>query len=171
MDGEKRRNLIIQRIRESDVPVSGSALAREMKVSRQVIVQDIALLRAENKNVLSTNKGYICHEDNTKVCKKVVAVCHSNEDIRDELYTIVDAGARVRDVIVEHDVYGQISVDLLISSRRDVDEFINKLESSKDKPLKILADNIHYHTMEALDEEALEAAEAELKRRGFLIYN
>lgn len=169
MDGEKRRRLIIKRITESENPVSGSALAREMAVSRQVIVQDIALLRAANKNVLSTNKGYVWHDDTVKMHNKVVAVCHSNDEIRDELYTIVDTGARIRDVIVEHDVYGQISVDLLISSRRDVDEFVSKIASSKAKPLKILADNIHYHTIEAAEQGILEMAEAELKKKGFLI--
>ena len=46
-------------------------------------------------------------------CKRVVAVKHTDEQMRDELYCIVDAGAKVLDVIVEHELYGQISVDLL----------------------------------------------------------
>ena len=129
MDGDKRRKEIMELLNTEKDPLSGTSLAKRLGVSRQVIVQDIALLRATNKNILSTNRGYILYgkQEDKMTCKRVVAVKHTDEQMRDELYCIVDAGAKVLDVIVEHELYGQISVDLFINSRRDVDEFMEKL--------------------------------------------
>ena len=59
MTGSERRDQIIKRIQESQVPVSGTQLAKEYEVSRQVIVQDIALIRAAGHKIISTNRGYI----------------------------------------------------------------------------------------------------------------
>jgi len=172
MDGEKRREQIIEWLKCSSEPLSGTALARKAGVSRQVIVQDIALLRATNKNILSTNKGYIYYRSReAERYTRVIAVKHDNSAMGDELNSIVDAGARVLDVIVEHDVYGQIAVDLLIESRRDVNEFIVKISGSRIKPLKELTDDHHYHTIDAPDESILDEVEAVLKEKGYLILN
>ena len=59
MDAKTRRKEILNIIKYNMEPVSGSALAKKLNVSRQVIVQDIALLRAENNDIISTHKGYI----------------------------------------------------------------------------------------------------------------
>lgn len=172
MDGEQRRKEIIEMMKTSGVPLSGTSLAKRLGVSRQVIVQDIALLRATNKNILSTNKGYILFEpsDKDRICKRVIAVEHTDEQTKDELYTIVDEGARVRDVIVEHELYGQITVDLLITSRKDVDEFVYKKDKSDAKALKVLTNDKHYHTVEAAEEKILDAVEKKLKEKGYLIF-
>lgn len=171
MDGDSRREQIIKLLKTSAVPLSGTALAKQMGVSRQVIVQDIALLRANNKNILSTNKGYILYGPaEGALVKRVVAVHHSDDQIRDELYTIVDCGGKVLDVIIEHDVYGQIAVDLSIASRVDVDEFCEKLVKEKAKPLKELTGDNHYHTIGAVDETALDKIEEQLKNKGYLIF-
>ena len=137
MDGDKRRKEIMELLNTEKDPLSGTSLAKRLGVSRQVIVQDIALLRATNKNILSTNRGYILYgkQGDRMTCKRVVAVKHTDEQMRDELYCIVDAGAKVLDVIIEHEVYGQISVDLFINSRRDVDEFMEKLLANTARPL------------------------------------
>lgn len=171
MDGEKRRETIEELLRTEREPLSGTALARRLGVSRQIIVQDIALLRATNKNILSTNKGYILYgkDNETKTYKRVIMVKHTNEEMKRELNSIVDAGAKVLDVIVEHDVYGQIAVDLFINSRRDVDEFMEKILSDTAKPLKELTGNIHFHTIEATSEEILDEAEKRLKEAGVLV--
>ena len=58
-EGGKRRDGILSLLEESDTPLSGTELAHRFKVSRQVIVQDIALLRAEDKKILSTYRGYV----------------------------------------------------------------------------------------------------------------
>ncbi len=170
MDGVQRRDSILKKLQIGKEPISGTALAKEFHVSRQVIVQDIALLRATNKNILSTNKGYLLYEEGSHVtCKRIIAVKHSDEQMKDELYTIVDAGARVLDVIVEHEVYGQIAVDLVIASRKDVDEFMGRIFSVKAKPLKELTGDEHYHTIEADTEENLYLAVNELKEKGYLL--
>ena len=150
MDGEQRRKEIIKLLETGIEPVSGASLAKRFGVSRQVIVQDIALLRATDKNILSTNKGYLIYgQQHKSKCKRIVAVKHTDAQMRDELYALVDAGARVLDVVVEHDVYGQIAADLMIASRRDVDEFIAKIFANKAKPLKELTHDAHFHTLEA----------------------
>ena len=170
MDGDKRRKEIMELLNTEKDPLSGTSLAKRLGVSRQVIVQDIAL-RATNRNILSTNRGYILYgkQEDKMTCKRVVAVKHTDEQMRDELYCIVDAGAKVLDVIVEHELYGQISVDLFINSRRDVDEFMEKLLSNTARPLKELTGDIHFHTIEAESEKILDLVEEGLKEKQFLI--
>lgn len=171
MDGEQRRKKIVELLYTENEPLSGTALAKRLGVSRQVIVQDIALLRATNKNILSTNKGYIIYgkQDGNLKCKRVFAVKHTNEEMREELYQIVDAGAKVLDVIIEHDVYGQIAADLFINSRRDVDEFMDRILGNTVKPLKELTGDIHFHTVEAESEEILDLVESRLRDKQYLI--
>ena len=110
MNGEERRNKIIKVIQSGGHPVSGSSLSEMFDVSRQVIVQDIALLRAAGFPIVSTNRGYLCRSDSG--ASRVFKVCHANEDIVDELYAIVDLGGRVMDVFVNHKVYGKLQADL-----------------------------------------------------------
>ncbi len=169
MEGEVRREKIIECLNKSRNPMSGTELAKLLGVSRQVIVQDIALLRAVNKNILSTNKGYIMHNplaDETKF-RRTIRVHHTDEETRDELYTIVDYGGKVLDVVVEHDLYGQLSVDLILKNRQDVDEFMTKMHDSTDQPLKVLTNGSHLHTIEADSKLNLDAIEQKLKVRGY----
>ena len=169
MSGKERREEILQRITNSKTPVSGAALAKSCEVSRQVIVQDIALLRAVNKNILSTNKGYVLYDpsEETQKARRTIAVSHSDEQTKDELYTIVDFGGKVLDVVIEHDIYGQITVDLILKSRQDVDEFIAKVAKSKAKPLKTLTGNKHFHTVESDSEQLLDIIEEKLREKGY----
>ncbi len=169
MEGDSRRDKIIEMLNQAPEPLSGAALAKQLKVSRQVIVQDIALLRAYDKNILSTNKGYILYQPETKaVYKRTVSVMHTDGQMQDELYTIVDCGAHVLDVVVEHEVYGQITADLFLRSRTDVDEFIEKIAKSKAQPLKTLTNGAHFHTVEADSEDVLARVERQLDARGYL---
>ena len=169
MEGDSWRYKIIAMLNQAPEPLSGAALAKQLKVSRQVIVQDIALLRAYDKNILSTNKGYILYQPETKaVYKRTVSVMHTDGQMQDELYAIVDCGAHVLDVVVEHEVYGQITVDLFLRSRTDVDEFIEKIAKSKAQPLKTLTNGAHFHTVEADSEDVLARVERQLDARGYL---
>ena len=170
MEGEKRREQLIALLRKADTPVSGTDLAKRLGVSRQVIVQDIALLRAVNKNILSTNKGYVLYvpECGKERVKRSFAVTHSKAQIKAELYTIVDYGGKVLDVVVEHDIYGQIMVDLILGNRLDVDEFVERIENSKSRPLKVLTEGEHWHTVEADSEKVLDKIEEKLREKGYL---
>ncbi len=171
MYGDDRREQIIQILSENSQPVSGTELAFKLGVSRQVIVQDVALLRAGNKNILSTNKGYILFhaEESRSVCKRTYKVSHTDDRMQEELYMIVDCGGRLLDVVVEHPVYGQIMVDLIINSREDVDHFVKRVKEYGSKPLNALTDGIHYHTVAASDERTLDLIEERLAEKGFLM--
>ena len=169
MEGKHREKLIAI-LQQADAPVSGTDLAKHLGVSRQVIVQDIALLRAVDKNILSTNKGYVLYvpePENDRV-KRSFAVGHTKEQIQDELYTIVDYGGKVLDVVVEHDIYGQIMVDLILCNRLDVDDFVDRIKTSKSRPLKVLTDGEHWHTVEADSEKVLDKIEEKLREKGYL---
>lgn len=169
MDALERRQKIIKILDESKIPVSGTELARRLSVSRQIIVQDIALLRAGNRNILSTNKGYIIFHTSAPVrAKRTVCVKHNKDKMREELNCIVDLGGKVLDVVVEHEIYGQIMVDLIIQTRRDVNQFVQKVERNQTQPLNSLTDGTHYHTIEADSEENLDEIENALREKRIL---
>ncbi len=170
MDGDKRRRKILQFLVEAKEPVTGHMLAGEFDVSRQIIVQDIALLRVQNKNILSTNKGYFMYhnEDTANKHERVFRVKHTSDQILDEFFTIVDLGGHVLDLFVEHEIYGQIQVDLIINNRVDAKDFYEKLKNSSAAPLSLLTDGYHYHTVEADTEQLLEYIENALKEKGFM---
>ena len=170
MEGEVRRQNIIKILSDSDRPISGTEMAKLCGVSRQVIVQDIALIRATNKNILSTNKGYVLYDPfkGSHKAKRTFCTLHSDSEIADELYIMVDYGGTVLDVVVEHEIYGQITVDLYLKNRADVDEFIKKMADNPHKPLNLLTGGYHLHTVEAEKEEMLDAIGKALDAKGYL---
>lgn len=170
MTGEERREQILQILLHAQSPLPGTELARRLSVSRQIIVQDIALLRAVNKNILSTNKGYILFQEQEarKNVQRAIHVSHSEKEIKDELYTIVDMGGHVLDVIVEHEIYGQITCDLIIYSRQDVDMFVEQCRERNARGLSSLTFGVHYHTVEAKNQETLDRIEKALEEKGYL---
>lgn len=167
MSGEIRRKKIIEYMCAGQNPLSGTALADSFGVSRQVIVQDVALLRAEGHDILSTNRGYILRQPSC--CSRVFKVCHTDDEISDELNCIVDLGGIVKDVFVNHKAYGKVSAPLNIASRRDVDLFMQSILSGKSTPLKNVTSNYHYHTVEADNEDILDEIETSLKKLGFIV--
>ena len=170
MTGEVRRMKIRQMLLEAREPLTGTALARGLHVSRQVIVQDIALMRAEHLPILSTNKGYLLGPDAVRSSqpKRVFFVRHTTERVLEEFMTVIDLGGRILDVSVEHELYGPIRADLLIENVRDAEEFVERLKLCRDNPLKVLTDDCHFHTVSAPSEKLLDLIEAELRERGFL---
>ena len=171
MNGSERRKQILQMLREQGAPLSGAALARTFHVSRQVIVQDLALIRAEDHAILSTNKGYIYRTpatENTQP-KRVFFVKHADRQVLDEFMTVIELGGCVLDVAVEHELYGQIRVDLLIETPQDAQDFHDRLSHCRDNPLKVLTDDCHYHTVAAPSEKLLDLIEKELREKGYLI--
>ena len=169
MTGYNRRQEILKNIKESDRPVSGSKLAKDYDVSRQVIVQDIALLRASGYDIISTNRGYVL--EGQTCAERVFKVRHTDEQLETELCTIVDLGGQVKNVMVNHKVYGHIEAELGITSRRKVKEFLEDIESGKSTPLKNITSDYHYHTVTADSEETLGLIEDELRKLGFLVEN
>lgn len=166
MSGQERREEIIKIIKNSGRPVAGTDLANKLGVSRQVIVQDMALIRANGIEVMATNRGYVIQE--SKDVSRVFKVIHSNEQVEDELNLFVDLGGKVEDVFVYHKVYGVIKATLNIKSRRDVKSYMEGISSGKSTNLLNLTSNYHYHTITTEDEETLDLIQEELNKKGFL---
>lgn len=170
MTGEERREQILHLLKSQEEPLSGTALAQRFGVSRQVIVQDIALMRAESVRILSTNKGYIIRAAAPALRQpmRVFPVRHNTEQVLEEFTTVLELGGKILDVAVEHELYGQIRVDLLIETAQDARDFVDRLSRCKDNPLKVLTGDLHYHTVAAPSEKLLDLIEQELKAKGFM---
>nr|WP_317283180.1 transcription repressor NadR [uncultured Sellimonas sp.] len=166
MDGEKRRKEILTTLKESKTPVPGTKLAGLFSVSRQVIVQDIAVLRAAGYNIISTYRGYLCQDG--KNTQRIFCVSHTDNEIEEELNTIVDFGGTAEDVFIHHNVYGTLRAELSIHSRKQVQDFIKEIRSGQSSPLKNITYGRHYHTISAENEEILDAIEEELKKKNFM---
>lgn len=166
MNGQERRKEILKILHNSGKPVPGVKLAKLLDVSRQVIVQDMALLRANGVDILSTNRGYVVAEE--KRCSRVFKVFHTDEQVEEELNLFVDFGGRVKDVFVYHKVHGVIKVDMNIKSRVDVQRYIRDISTGKSTQLMKLTSNYHYHTITADSEEILDMIQNDLQKRGFL---
>lgn len=167
MTGSERRTDIVRQIQQTQTPVPAKRLAALYSVSRQVIVQDIALIRAAGYDIISTNRGYIL--TGQQRVSRVFKVEHTDEQLSEELCAIVDLGGTVENVMVNHRVYGHLEAALHISSRRQVTEFLNDIRSGKSSPLKNITSNYHYHKVTADSEETLDLIEEDLRRRGFLV--
>lgn len=168
MEGKERRELILGILTNMEEAITGTALAKQFNVSRQVIVQDIALLRAQGSKILSTSEGYRKYYNKNTV-KRAYLVKHSKDDIEDELNTFVDLEGNILNVVVLHPVYGEISADLMIGSRRAVKKFMDKMEENKFIPLMHLTGGEHVHVVEAESEEILDEIAHELDIKGYLI--
>lgn len=166
MQAKARREAILNTLRRSEQPVSASALAANFSVSRQVIVGDIALLRASGADISATPRGYVIRKEEAGVVHKV-ACCHDSVGMEAELKAIVDQGCTVLDVIVEHPIYGQLTGPLALSSRYDVSQFITR--SAETQPLYILTEGIHLHTLSCPDEEAFGRCVERLRALGVLL--
>lgn len=169
MTGDERRSALLCELSEAAAPISGSALAGGLGVSRQVIVQDIALLRANGHDVVATARGYVLRDGGPAgVPTRLVKVHHSIDELEDELTLIVDLGGVVTNVMVNHRVYGKITADLDIRSRRGVERYVADIESGKSYPLMTVTSGYHFHRIAAESEEVLDEIESALAARGYL---
>ena len=167
MHTEQRREAILQVLREAEGPVSATALARRFSVSRQIIVGDIALLRAAGADISATPRGYVILRDRGGLTR-TVACQHDTDGMEQELNAMVDQGCTVLDVIVEHPIYGQLTGPLQISNRHDVQQFIHRCQEAEALPLSRLTDGIHLHTLSCPDEASLERVRENLRKLGIL---
>lgn len=166
MDVSKRREQILQILENSTEPISGSMLSKTCQVSRQIIVGDIAVLRANGNPIVSTCQGYVLQQPH--FVSRVYKVHHTNEQVAEELNLIVDLGGSVDDVFVYHKVYGVMKADMSIHSRKDVDDFMEKIISGKSSLLLNITSGYHYHTVSAEKEETLDFIFHALDDHGFL---
>ncbi|MGL5346402.1 MAG: 3H domain-containing protein [Peptostreptococcaceae bacterium] len=169
MKASERREKILHILNNLARPIKGDELAEMLHISRQVIVQDIALIRAKGENIIATPQGYILYVKKESISQTIKCKNHSNtEEFYEELKTIVELGGSIKDVIVEHPMYGEIKVELNINSMRDINEFIKKASNEEFKQLSTLTKESHIHTIEASKYEILEEIMNELKERDIL---
>ena len=171
MSAAERREKLLNKLKESKTSITGSQLADLFEVSRQVIVQDIALLRAQGQEILATSQGYIIPEDNNQMVEQIIACKHGVEstNVHQELETIIKYGGRIKDVVVEHPMYGELKARLTIQSKADLEDFMDRYRRKEVKPLAALTNGVHLHTVEALNEEVLELIKEKLKDKGYLL--
>ena len=184
---EARRASLLDALRSADAPVSGGQLANALNVSRQIIVQDIALLREAGANIVATTKGYVladAAQTSTQTMTQNAAeqpavhlldepartfkLHHEVEQTREELQTIVALGGHVHNVSISHRAYGRITAPLEVANQADIERFINDIESGKSSPLSTATSGYHYHLVSAPSDEALEAIGRALADKGFL---
>ena len=169
MNGEERRSLIISRLGQSDLPVSAGKFAEEFSVTRQIVVADIALLRASGYSIRAERRGYVLDRQIHSGELRRVVVKHGAKELREELYAFVDNGAKILDVIVDHAIYGTISAQLNFSTRYDVDCFVEKVATTDAKPLSMLTEGLHIHTFIPPNQDAFERIIKKLTELGVYI--
>ncbi len=168
-----RREALIGILDESEEPLTGADLAQRFGVTRQVIVKDIAVLRAKGFAIVATPQGYFQpkqapHQRSDRVFR-VLTIQHTPEQTEEELLTLVDAGIEVLDVSVDHPIYGEFVASLMFSSRRDVLTFTKAVREYSAPLLLSLSGGVHRHTLAARVEEAIDEAVQDLLRKGFVI--
>jgi len=170
MKADQRRKKLFARLKDNLQPLTGAKLADYFGVTRQVIVQDIALLRAKGYDILATSQGYLLKDNlGIKTYSRKIACKHNKEDVKEELMIIIKHGAKIKDVKVEHPIYGEISGMLMLQSSEDVEKFLNNTKKYDASLLSSLTDGIHLHTIEAINADVLDEIIKELKKKGFLL--
>ncbi|MCQ2411900.1 MAG: transcription repressor NadR [Sphaerochaetaceae bacterium] len=170
MKATDRRDMILQTLQKADEEISATSLATTLKVSRQIIVGDIALLRAAGEDIISTPRGYVLstHETRTGEILRQIACVHNEQQMLQELQICVDQGCSILNVIVEHPVYGQITGQLMLKSRYDIDQFMEKVKAADAHSLSELTDGVHIHTLSCPSQAAYERVCESLKAAGIL---
>ncbi|PLS15639.1 transcription repressor NadR [Bacillus sp. M6-12] len=169
--GDERRRQLLELLKNRNEPVTGNELARIANVSRQVIVGDITLLKARNEPIIATSQGYLFMQRAADAvqAERTVACSHSPDRSEEELNLLVDLGITVKDVKIEHPVYGDLMASIMVSNRREVQQFITKFNKTNASFLSELTEGIHLHTLLARSEQTLDEAAAALKEAGLLI--
>ena len=171
MTGKERQAYILKKLKQAKAPIKGSDFAQVANVSRQVIVQDVSLLKAKDEPILATNQGYIYLKEEAEPleAKRMIAVNHTPDETLQELNMIVDYGVTVKDVRVEHAIYGDLTATVNVSNRQEVKTFVQNMKENEASLLSELTDGVHLHTLEADDETKIEAACKALKEAGILV--
>ena len=168
MNSIDRRENIIKLLLVSNEPIKGSVIAREYLVTRQVIVKDIAILRAKGENIIATPDGYIINKKENKV-KAIIAVTHNEEEMFSEMSIVIKYGGTIEDVIVEHPLYGEITPMLMIKNYNELNKFVQKYQQQKARLLSVLTNGVHLHTISAENEDDINLIISELKKYNFIV--
>ena len=162
----ERRKAIINLLLASKTPISGGELSEQFNVSRQIIVQDVTVLKGLGYEILSTHNGYVMQK--SPLVERVFKLKHTTEQTEEELNSIVDLGGTVVDVFVWHRVYGRISATLNIFSRLQVKQFLEGVRTGKSTELMNITGGYHYHTVRADSEGVLDKIGEVLHKKNFI---
>ena len=163
----ERRKAIANLLLSSKEPISGGELARHFGISRQIIVQDITVLKGMGYEILSTSQGYVMQK--SPFSERVFKVRHTTEQTEDELSCIVGLGGTVVDVFVWHKVYGKIEATLNIFSQMHVKQFMEGVRTGKSTELMNITGGYHYHTVRGESEAVLDRIENALAERNYIV--
>ena len=169
MNAISRRENIVKMLVKDRKPIKGIVFAEAFNVTRQIIVKDIAILRAKGNNIIATPDGYMINIEANDKIRKIIAVNHDDKHIVDELEIVIKYGGIVEDVIVEHPLYGEIRANLMIKNLNDLNNFKKSFLENKAKPLSELTDGIHLHTILVDSQKELDLINKELKENGFIL--
>lgn len=167
MKSDERRKSIVNFLLSEKRPVSGGELSKKYGVSRQIIVKDISVLKEQGNDIVALSSGYVIHSSPMK--ERVFKVFHTTEQTKDELQLIVDRGGVVADVYVWHKAYGKMEAKLNISTRFQIEQFIESVRTGKSVELMHITGGYHYHTVRAANEEVLEGIETALKEKNYIV--
>lgn len=168
MDSSKRRLLIMDILKKAQGAVTGSALSKRCNVSRQIIVGDVAILRAQGIHIISTPRGYQLIAKQKGGMQQVFVCCHGPKMVEKELEAIIDNGGIVHNVVVEHEVYGDLEGKLNLHSRRDIQQYLKRMSDSKAELLSRISGGIHTHLVETANAEDMAAIQDALETLGVL---
>lgn len=163
----ERRKAIVNLLLSAKEPISGSELAQRFDISRQIIVQDITVLKGTGYEILSTSQGYVMQR--SPLAERVFKVRHTTEQTEDELSCIVELGGTVVDVFVWHKVYGRIEAPLNIFSPMHIKQFLEGVRTGQSTELMHITGGYHYHTVRAENEAVLDRIEAALTERNYIV--
>ncbi|CUP27040.1 transcription repressor NadR [Clostridium sp. NSJ-49] len=169
MIANNRREAIVELLLKEKAPVKGVELATKFDVTRQIIVKDIAILRAKGNNIIATPDGYMFNDDNGSRVRAIIAVNHNKDEMIKELEIVIKYGGIIEDVIVEHPIYGEIKGLLMIKNLNDLNRFKNTFELSDSAPLSSLTNGVHLHTVSVDTKENMELIKKELKENGLTL--
>ena len=162
----ERRKAIVNLLSASKTPISGGELSKQFNVSRQIIVQDITVLKGLGYEIFSTHHGYVLQK--SPLVERVFKLKHTTEQTEDELNSIVDLGGTVVDIFVWHKVYGKISATLNIFSRLHVKQFLEGVRTGKSTELMNITGGYHYHTVRADSEAVLDKIGETLQQKNYI---
>ena len=168
MNSIERRDNIVKLLIESNKPIKGTVIANKYGVTRQIIVMDIAILRAIGKDIIATPDGYIINREDKNI-KAIIAVNHTEDQMFDEMNSVIKYGGTIEDVIVEHPLYGEIRGMLMVRNLNELNKFMAKYDNQKAKLLSVLTNGVHIHTISADSQENLELIIQELKYKNFIV--
>lgn len=167
MEGTLRREEILKQLQVAEKPISASKFAQQFGVSRQIIVGDVALMRAAGAAIIATARGYKFQKEGIGKTTKI-AVQHDASQIREEFETILAFGGEIIDVIVEHELYGELVGGLYIKNEKDIADFLKNYQKTNASLLSELTNGIHLHTIRYQKEEDLVKIKQALADKGIL---